>query len=116
MKKAIKTLIVLLIVPAIAGLGVWALWNSVVTSVFGLGAISYLQGVGLFVLGQLLSCGFIFVMFFCLWSLHIFCHHGDWADRWHNMSDQERLEFIRRRRMEHSGFHNRAQSDSDVAE
>ena len=110
MKRTFKifvALLVLIAVPVLAGLGVMALWNGIVTTICGFKAITFLQGVGLFFLGQLLSSGFIIPLFLGFGSLHAIRHnHGDLHDHWHKMSDEERREFILRRR-EMFGFRNR---------
>ena len=110
MKRTFKifvTLLVLITVPALAGLSIMALWNGVVTTICGFTAITFLQGVCLFLLGQLLGCGFIIPLFLGFGSLHALRHNrGNWRDHWHNMSDEERREFIQRRR-EMFGFRNR---------
>ena len=119
MKKTIKilvTLIVLIAVPALAGLAIMALWNSIVTVVCGAAAITFLQAVGLFILGQLLSSGFIIALFAGFGSLHAIVRpRGDWRDHWHKMSDEERLEFIKRRR-ERFGFHKQANHGENASE
>ena len=110
MKRTFKIFVaflVLIVVPVLAGLGIMALWNGIVTTICGFKAITFLQGVGLFFLGQLLCGGFIIPLFLGLGSLHAIRHHrGDWRDHWHKMSDEERREFIQRRR-EMFGFRNR---------
>ena len=102
MKKTVKIfmmLIVMIIVPALASLAIMALWNGVIAAVCGFGAITYWQSLGMFVLGQLLSGGFVLLLFMLFGSLHAIVHrgHGDWHRHWHNMSDDDRREFIRRR-------------------
>ena len=117
MKKTVKTfaiLIVLLAIPAIAGIGIMALWNSIVTAACGFTAITFCQAVGLFLLGQLLGSGFVIPLFLGFGSLHALRHHsGDWRDHWHKMSEEERREFIQRRR-EMFGFRNRPGNGEDA--
>ncbi|MDE5947784.1 MAG: hypothetical protein K2G86_03215 [Prevotella sp.] len=102
MKKVAKifmAMIVFVTIPAVAGLGIMALWNSLVTSICGFAAITFWQSIGFFLLGQLLSGGFLIMLFVLLGMIHsINHHHGDWHDHWHKMSDEERREFIFRRR------------------
>ena len=113
--KIFASLLALLAIPALAGLGIMALWNGIVTTICGFSAITFFQGVGLFLLGQLLSCGFIIPLFFGFGSLHALRHnHGDWHDHWHKMSDEERREFIQRRR-EMFGFRNRPGNGEDAS-
>ncbi|MBD5195789.1 MAG: hypothetical protein HDS87_08775 [Bacteroidales bacterium] len=105
--KIFATILVLISVPVLAGLGIMALWKGIVTTICGFSAITLLQGIGLFLLGQLLSCGIIIPLFLGFGSLHAVRHHrGDWRDHWHKMSNEERREFIQRRR-EMFGFRNR---------
>lgn len=110
MKKTIKIFVILMIllaIPVLAGLGIMALWNSIISIVCGFAAITLYQAVGLFILGQLLSSGFIIALLFGFGGLRAIGHHrGNWSDHWHKMSDEERREFIQRRR-EMFGFHNR---------
>lgn len=116
MKKTVKffmIFIVLLAIPALAGLGTMALWNGIVTTICGFAAITFFQGVGLFLLGQLLSSGFIIALLFGFGGLHAIGHHrGNLNDHWHKMSDEERREFIKRRR-EMFGFRNRHGNGED---
>ena len=118
MKKAIKIfiiLVVLITVPALAGVGIMALWNNIVTAICGFAAITFNQAVGMFLLGQLLSGGFIIALFFGFGSLHAIAHtRKNWHDHWHNMSDEERLEFIKRRR-EGFGFRNHHNNIDDAS-
>lgn len=122
MRKTIKILFLLMILagaPALAGLGIAALWNNIVTSVCGFAAISFWQGVGLFLLGQLLSSGFIIVLFMTFGSLHAIIHsRAHWHSHWHSMTDEQQREFIERRRrdMRHFGFRNHNHTPTDDGE
>ena len=120
MKKLMKIFAIvtvfLFIIPAIAGIVVTLLWNSVVTVSCGFSMISFWQGIGFFLLGQLMSAGFVLALFFCGCCLHHVMsrhHHDNWRNHWHNMTDEERREFILRRR-EHFGFYNRPQNGENV--
>lgn len=114
--KIIMMLIAVMIIPALAGLGIMALWNGIITSICGFAAISFWQGVGLFILGQLLSGGFLIMLFVLMGGIHSISHnHGDWHNHWHGMTDEQRREFILRRR-EHFGFRKRSQKEDDVVE
>ncbi|MDE6392177.1 MAG: hypothetical protein K2L59_02760 [Muribaculaceae bacterium] len=114
--RLFATLIALVAVPALAGLAVMALWNSIIAAVCGFAAITFFQGVGIFILGQILSSGFIIAMLFGFGSLHAVMHpRGSWKNHWHAMSDDERREFIRRRR-EMFGFRKTPVNGEDVAE
>lgn len=119
MKKFIKITLMLaavLAVPALAGAGITALWNAIIPTVCGFAAITFPQGVGLFMLGQLLCGGFLVMLFAVIGGIHSIGHNsGDWHDHWHKMSDRERREFILRRRSRF-GFRNNPQTDGDAAE
>lgn len=121
MKKAIKTIVILLIFligfPALAGAAVTALWNSLIPAICGFGAITFLQGVGLFLLGQFLTGGFLLALFFVGGGIHAIRHHsGEWNSRWHDMSAEQRREFINRRRREHFGFQSRQNTSENATE
>lgn len=99
-KRFFGFLVLWLAVPAAAGAGIMLLWNLLFPAIFGLTVISYWQGLGLFLLCQLLCGGFIFGL---IGMAMMFGHHhaadGHRAihDHWHNMSREERREFINRR-------------------
>ena len=119
MKKAGKILFILIVIvalPMLAGLGITSLWNGIITSVCGFAPVSFWQGVGLFLLGQLLSGGFMILLFILFGSLHAVIHsRADWHNHWHNMTDEERLEFIRRRR-DFFGHRQQPHNSGDAAE
>lgn len=58
MKRRILKLVVLIAFVALLSFVVMLLWNAVLPSVSQLGALSYLQAVGLFVLCRILFGGF----------------------------------------------------------
>lgn len=104
MKKTIKlTLFVLtflVIIPALAGLVITSLWNGIITGVCGFSTITFLQGIGLFILGMFLSVGGLYLgMFIMGIGMHTMGHHHRGFRRhWHNMTDEQRRDFINRRR------------------
>lgn len=121
MKKLIKTIITLVaffaVIPAIASLAITALWNSTLVAACGFMEIGFWHGVGMFLLGQILSGGFVLALFLVGGSIHKICHHdADWHGGWHKMTDEQRREFIERRRKEHLGFRNRKLADNNAAE
>lgn len=121
MKKAVKAIAILIIFlvvfPALAGLAVTALWNGIVPGVCGFASISFWQGVGLFVMGQILTGGVLFALVFIGGSFHAMRHHhGEWHAHWHNMTKEQRREFIERRRREHLGFGNSKTEAENAAE
>lgn len=119
MKKTVKTLVFVLlflvVFPALAGIAVMFLWNSIIPVVCGFSAITFWQGVGLFLIGQILTGGILFALFFVLAGIHAVTHHrGELRNHWHGMTDEQRHEFIERRRREHFGFRRR-ETDGDYA-
>lgn len=120
MKKAVKITVILLlffvVFPATAGLAVMALWNNIVPAVCGFNAITFWQATGLFILGQILTGGIVFALFVLGGGVHaIGRHHSELRSHWHNMSDEQRHEFIERRRREHFGFRNRKNDGENAA-
>ena len=76
---------------------VMLLWNWLMPSIFGLAVISFWQAVGLFLLTRILFSGF------GLFSKANMMHHPDAYGshihkKWRSMSDEQRREFIERRR------------------
>lgn len=122
MKKAIKSIMLFclfaVIIPALAGVAIMTLWNALVPAVCGFAAITFWQGVGFFLLGQILTGGFVLGFFLLGMGVHAVAHrhHKEWYSQLHDMSAEERREFILRRRAEHAGFHNRTHNNGNVAE
>ena len=103
MKKLFKFVLFLfvwaVVIPSVAGCGIMWLWNLLLPSLCGFATIGFVEAVGLFFLGQLLSAGFVAgVMLlgavFHACSIHPHHHHG----HWHEMTDEQRREFFERRR------------------
>lgn len=120
MKKSVKAFILLLlflgVFPAIAGFAVMSLWNLILTSACGFAAIGFWQGVGLFILGQILTGGFILGLFLIGSGIHMAGHrHGIRHSHWHDMTDEQRREFIERRK-EFFGFRKHSRAKEDAAE
>lgn len=121
MKKIFKSVVTLMVfiavIPSLAGVAITYLWNSILVTVCGFAVIGFWQGVGLFLLGQIMTGGFIIAPFLIGGSLHkIFHHDGDWHSHWHSLTKEQKREFIERRRMEHFGFRNHKTPDADAAE
>lgn len=121
MKKTAKILcnlfLLIVVVPLVAGWATMSLWNCILTSVCGFASIGLWQGVGLFVLGQILSGGFILGCFLVMGALHHAVGHrrrGDLGSHWHNMTDEERRAFIERRGR--FGFRHNHSGNEDVAD
>lgn len=87
------------VVPAVAGGAVLLLWNQLVPSLTGFAAIGFWQALGLFLLGQLLSGGFIFGLFLLAFGLHAIFHKHNHAamEKWKHMTDEQRREIFLRR-------------------
>ncbi|MDE6323261.1 MAG: hypothetical protein K2L85_03970 [Paramuribaculum sp.] len=121
MKKIIKLIIALpifiAVVPSLSGVAIEYLWNSILVTACGFAAIGFWQGVGLFLLGQIMSGGFVIALLLIGGSLHkIFHHDGDWHSHWHGMTKDQKREFIERRRREHLGLRNHKTSGTDATE
>lgn len=75
------------IAVAVVGAVVMLLWNALLPGLFGVPAITFLQAIGLLVLSRILIGGLR-----GRWG-----HHGHWrarmAQRWEQMSDEERAQF-----------------------
>ncbi len=120
--KAVKIffflLTFLLILPGLAGFAVMSLWNAILVPACGFAALTFLQSLGIFFLGQILSAGILFALFLFGGGIHAIMHHShhsDWGHHWHRMTDEQRREFIARRRA-HFGFHNEHQTQDNVSE
>ncbi|MCM1033835.1 MAG: hypothetical protein NC405_08820 [Odoribacter sp.] len=115
MKKLLKTLSLLIVmtavIPAGAGYGIMIIWNWIMPAILGCADISFWQGVGLFLLGQLLSAGFILCAFMLGGALHVAAHHRH--GRWHDMTDDERRDFFERRRRWFEMVHSSGKYSSD---
>ena len=76
------------------------LWNWLIPDIFGLATISFWQALGLFILSRILFGGFGF--FSKARMMHEKIHHDTDGHpihkKWMRMSDEQRREFIERRR------------------
>lgn len=90
-------------IPAAASGAIMGLWNGIMPQLFGLASIGFWQALGLFLLSQLLTGGFVFGLFLLAAGLHTIGHHHNSAahEQWMRMTDEQRAELIRRRM---SGF------------
>lgn len=121
MKKAIKTLVILIlffvVFPSLAGVAIMALWNNIMPAVCGFAVITFWQGIELFLLGQILTGGILLALFLVGGGIHaLHHHHGTWRSHWHDMTGEQRREFIERRRREHLRFADRLNKREDAAE
>jgi hypothetical protein len=98
MKKIVHGLGFLLlwiVIAAVFSVALMLLWNWLMPAIFGLAAIGYWQALGLLVLTRLLFGGFHFGR-----GGH-WHSHKRWNrlhERWHDMSPEEQMAFIRQRR------------------
>lgn len=120
MKKIIKVIATILVflvaIPLLVGFATMILWNNILTTACGFSIINLWQGVGIFILGQLLSGGFILGCFFAVGCIHRINvpHRGGLRHHWHNMTEEERREFIERRAS--FGFRHNHQNNGDAEE
>ena len=121
MKKIFKAITALLIwaigIPATAGYAITLLWNNILPTVCAVENISVLQGVGIFFLGQLASAGFIVGILILGALTHTLgIHHHKHYGHWHEMTDEQRREFINHRRQWNEMIHNRRSNPTDETE
>jgi hypothetical protein len=101
----------MLVMCAVFGAGVMVLWNALMPQIFGLPQLSYLQAAGLLLLARILFGGI------SAWQdrpahhaarggEHQFHHNNNLREKWMNMSDEERKEFIEKEK-DFFKFHNR---------
>jgi hypothetical protein len=88
-KKAVAVVVLVTLAGAALGWLVMALWNWLLPPLFGLSAITFWQGLGLFVLGRLLFGGMRF------FGGHHEAHRRHMYERWKHMSPEERESFSR---------------------
>jgi hypothetical protein len=82
------------------------LWNALMPEIFGLSILSYWQAAGLVILARILFGG-LGPGRFAAHGLRggddrLFAHGNALREKWMNMSDDERVEFVR----SHRGFRN----------
>jgi hypothetical protein len=112
---------IMLAMYAVFGVVVMLLWNVLMTQIFGLMELNYLQAVGILVLGRLLFGGLGGG-----WHdrsrgegrHHLFHHNNELREKWMTMSEDERKEFMEKE-MRHRfstlhGFRERAESSTDA--
>jgi hypothetical protein len=75
---------------------VMLLWNSLLPNIFGIKTISFWQALGVLALTKILFSSFHGRPH--AWRWGGFYGHGPLKEKWMNMSEEERKEFINRRR------------------
>ena len=71
------------------------LWNAIMPEIFGLHALSYWQTVGLLLLARILFGGLGLRHFWSHGRGGGFHHVNPLREKWMNMTDDERVEFVR---------------------
>jgi hypothetical protein len=84
--RFLKVAAIAILAFTVFGFVVTHLWNYLMPGLFGLHAITFWQAVGLIVLGRLLFGGFGPRFGGAPWRRH-------WADRWEQMTPEEREKF-----------------------
>ena len=95
--RIFKHIAIGIVAIAVFVLVVMLLWNWLLPSIFGIAAINYWQALGILVLSKILFGGF--------GKRHIgnkHEYHNRLREKWTNMSEEERKEFLKHRR--HFGF------------
>ena len=105
-KKAAGVIALLIAACAVFGWLVATLWNWLMPPLFGLGAITFWQALGLFVLGRVLFGGFRG------FGGHHRRHRHHMRERWRHMTPQERESFSRGLR-DNCGWHRRGDDTSE---
>jgi len=108
MKNTIKFgfmgILAMLVTCAVFAVAVMLLWNALLPQIFALPQIGYLQAVGLLILSRLLFGGIGDDMKNHaahrggMRGGHMFDHDNRLRERWMNMSEEERREFMERER------------------
>ena len=93
-----KMLLIRMIVVVVFSAVVMVLWNLLIPAIFGLKVITFWQAAGLFILSRILFSSFWGGGKHHHYRMHDF--HGDNSlhEKWMKMSEEERNEFINKRR------------------
>ena len=84
------------------GVGVMLLWNALAPEIFGLGVLNYWQALGLLLLARILFGGLGGGGRFWALGMRGGFHQGNpFREKWMNMTNDERVDFVRK----HRGFH-----------
>jgi hypothetical protein len=85
------------------------LWNALMPGIFGLSVLSYWQAAGLVILARILFGGLGPGRFAAIGARggddRLFAHGNALREKWLNMSDDERMEFVRTHRGGFSHLH-----------
>jgi len=87
---------IMLVTCAVFGVVVMLLWNALMPQIFTFPQISYLQSVGLLILARMLFGGMrdLGHSGFRAGNDRLFHHGNKFREKWMNMSDEERKEFM----------------------
>jgi ABC-type multidrug transport system fused ATPase/permease subunit len=98
-------ILVFLVIIALFSVAVMLLWNRLMPAIAGLPEISYLQAAGLFILARILFGGISGGMRGGVARLGLVGarggSHNQIREKWMNMSEEERREFVRDRHFGH---------------
>jgi hypothetical protein len=89
--KVLKVLLMVCVAVLVFGFVTMSLWNALVPAIFGLKAITFLQALGLLVLGKILFGGFH--RHGCGGPGWKRGWRGQWEERWAKMTPEEREKF-----------------------
>jgi ABC-type multidrug transport system fused ATPase/permease subunit len=103
-KRAFLGVLILLVAMAAFSIAAMLLWNWLIPAIFGLPSITYLQALGLMVLARILLSGFPFSERKAMIGA---ARRGNnpIREKWMNMTEEERNEFIKREHGLHNFFH-----------
>jgi hypothetical protein len=101
-KRAFLGILILLVSIAAFSIGAMLLWNWLMPAIFGLPAITYLRALGLMVLARILLSGFPFSERKAMIGA---ARRNPIREKWMNMTEEERSEFIKREHGLHGFFH-----------
>jgi len=111
--KGILAMLAMLVTCAVFAVAVMLLWNALLPEIFALPQISYLQAVGLLILARLLFGGIGGDMRGHAGHRgarrdgHPFRHDNKLREKWMNMSEEERKEFMEKEKEFPNFFHER---------
>jgi hypothetical protein len=107
-KHGFVGILIFLAAIAVFSIAAMLLWNWLMPPIFGLPAISYLQALGLMVLVRILLSGLPFNGIRAMRGAALWGKNNPIREKWMNMTEEERTEFVMRERGFHNHFHGHA--------
>lgn len=98
MAKRFKMFFMGIVMLALFSAVIMLLWNLLIPGIFGLAMINFWQALGLFILSRILFGSFGAGRMMMAHGMHHGRGHNPLHDKWMKMSDEERREFIDKRR------------------